>query len=128
VLSLHIQNGRKAGKDFVFRQFPIRIGRLPSSDLRLEEPGVLDEHLEILWNGSNLVVKTCHGALALVNSHPVTETALRSGDVITAGETRFLFHLSPVVQGNHLFVERVLWGGLAALCVTQVCLLFLLMR
>jgi len=94
--------------------------------LRLEEPGVCGEHLEIIFDPKGFALKARPGAATQVNDVPVSEVVLRNGDVISAGSARFRFGLSVAAQRDHRKVEWLLWIGLAVLCAAQVGLLCLL--
>jgi len=47
MVQLKILSGTRAGTTWAARRFPVRIGRSPSADLQLEEPGVWDHHLQL---------------------------------------------------------------------------------
>ena len=68
MIQLKILSGKMAGTETVARRFPFRIGRSQSADLRLEEDGVWDEHLELAFDAATGFVLTAHqDALAAVN-------------------------------------------------------------
>ena len=125
MLQLTILNGQQAGDELVARRFPVRIGRSAEAELRLEEDGVWDCHLEItLQPPEGLVLSVQPGALGLVNSQPVEHAVLRNGDVIEVGAAKLLFSLSPTRHRSLRFREVMTWIALALLCLGQVALIY----
>ena len=47
MVQFKIVSGKMAGTEQVARRFPFRIGRSAEADLRLEDDGVWDDHLEL---------------------------------------------------------------------------------
>jgi pSer/pThr/pTyr-binding forkhead associated (FHA) protein len=127
MLLLQIVNGKKAGVEFIARRLPVRVGRSPSTDLVLEEPGVWDDHFQIVFSPEGLILKTHPQALVMVNDQTVSEIRLRNGDLISIGPLKLRFGFAPVRQGNQKLVEWLTWIGLAALCFGQVALIYWLM-
>jgi predicted component of type VI protein secretion system len=72
------------------------IGRLPDSDLPLEDPSVSKRHAELRWsNGRCVVVDLDSMNGTLVNDFMVKgTTALQDGDTVEFGEIRFVYLLT----------------------------------
>ena len=118
---LRALSGTTAGTETVARRLPFCVGRGPDNQLRIESPGVWDEHFRLERTPENRVVlHTQPGAITTVNGHPVTRADLRLGDIIAAGAARFLFWLSPPHQAGLVLRETLTWVGLAVLVAFQV--------
>jgi len=125
VVQLDILTGKKAGTQWVARRFPSCIGRAAGSALVLEEAGVWDHHADLaLKNGEGVLLRAAKDASVLVNSHPVQEVLLRSGDLIEAGSVKMRFALSPTRQRGLRLREALTWLALTALCLGQVALIY----
>src|ERR1700742_1132994 len=97
MVQLRILSGKMAGDIQVVRHFPFCIGRSAGSDLRLDEPGVWDQHLTLTFQrreGFTLATATPQ-AFAAVNDQPQTSTRLHNGDVISFGSAKIQFWLAP---------------------------------
>ena len=129
MIQLQILSGKLAGTGSVARRFPFRIGRLASADLRLEEDGIWDQHLELnLITPAGFVLSAQSNALATVNGQRVEQTVLRNGDLIEIGSLKMRFWLSATRQIGLRFREWLTWGALVLLAVGQVCLVYWLLR
>lgn len=128
MLQLQILTGKKAGTEFASSRFPVQIGRSPTADLSLDEPGVWDQHFEILFTTGGLRLKTHPNAPVAINDQQITEAILRNGDLIGIGLLKLRFGLSPVRQYNSRVREWLTWIGLAALSLGQVALIYRLLR
>ncbi len=118
-----------AGTSRVARRFPVRIGRGDTCELRLEDPGVWDQHLTLgLTPGLGFCLQTEANALARVNGQPLSQTVLRNGDTIELGAVRIQFWLSAVRQRGLLLREAVSWGMIAAALLGQLGLLYWLLQ
>lgn len=128
MVRIRVLSGRTAGTTFVARRFPVRIGRSPESDLKLEEDGVWDRHLELhLKAGSGFELRALPDALARVNGNPALPTALRNGDIIELGAAKLQFWLGdPRLRGQRLR-EWATWIGIAAVCAGQLWLVYWLL-
>ena len=126
MLQLKILNGRQAGAELVARRFPFRIGRAPDADLRLEEDGVWDWHLQIeLRPDEGFVLSVLPGAVASVGNQPVQQEALlRNGDQIELGAARLQFGLTSTRHRSLALREVLTWMALALLCLGQVALIY----
>jgi pSer/pThr/pTyr-binding forkhead associated (FHA) protein len=129
MVQLSILSGKKAGTSWVNRRFPVRIGRAPAADLRFEEDGVWDEHLQIvLRNTEGFLLRTQGEALARVNGQPVRETLLRNGDIIEIGSLRLQFWLAQTRQRALGLRESLVWAAIAAVSAFQIALIYWLLR
>ncbi len=129
MVQLRILSGKKAGTTWVARRFPLRIGRAPSADLQLEEPGVWDQHLQLEFNqGEGFVLRTLSDALAAVNGQSTERAVLRNGDAIVIGSLKLQFWLSETRQTGLGFREALTWLGIAAISLGQIALVYWLLR
>ncbi|HZI12554.1 MAG TPA: FHA domain-containing protein [Myxococcus sp.] len=91
---LTISEGKEAGKEFVFDQDSVLIGRSTDCDVALFDPGVSRRHCRIFTEGEKYLVedqKSANGTL--VNGTPVEKKALSDGDKLTLGPVTFVFAL-----------------------------------
>jgi len=129
MLQLRILSGKTAGTEWVARRFPVRIGRAVNADLRLEEPGIWDEHVVLSFDRrSGLVLETAPNALAWINGEPVSNAVLRNGDLIELGSVRMQFLLAKTTQSGLRFREALTWAAIAAISLGQICLVYFLIR
>ncbi len=112
----------------VARRFPFSIGRSAEADLRLQDEGIFERHLELrLQPAEGLVLAVHPDAYAAVNGQTAQETALHSGDVISAGSVKFGLSLSAAPQYSLRFREALVWVGIAVVCAIQITLIYLLL-
>ena len=129
MIHLKILSGKMAGTTFVARHFPVRIGRAAAADLQLAEPGVWDEHLQIILAGkAGFLVETQAGALTTVNGQPVQQLALRNGDLIEMGSSKIQFWLGAAAQRGLKLREAFVWAIIAAVTLTQFALIYWLIQ
>lgn len=128
MVQLQILSGNRTGTKFLGTRFPIHVGRADDSDFPLCEPGVWPRHFQIAWQTEGLTLEAEPDALISVNDAAVKRTVLRNGDVITLGSLKIRFSLSAVRQSSMASREGLTWVGLAALCLAQVALVYLLPR
>ncbi len=129
MIHLKILSGKMAGTTFVARHFPVRIGRAADADLRLEEPGLWDEHLQISLAGkAGFHVETHADALTTLNGQPVQQGALRNGDLIEIGSLKIQFSLSEAPQRGLKIREAFVWATIAAVTLTQLALIYWLIQ
>ena len=128
MVRVNILSGQKAGTSWVARRFPVRIGRSPTSDLRLEENGIWEDHLVVNLDKNGFLLTVQPNALARVNGEPAIETYLRNGDTIDVGGVSLRFWLSAVRQKGLRFREALTWAGIAAVCVGQIVIVYRLLQ
>jgi pSer/pThr/pTyr-binding forkhead associated (FHA) protein len=118
-----------AGTSWMARRFPVRIGRGPECDLKLDDPGVWDQHLLLqLHRAAGFSLKTAPNALAQVNGQPISEISLRNGDCIELGAVRIQFWLAPVRPGSLGLRQALTWGMIAAAVLSQIAILYYLLQ
>ncbi|NOJ78841.1 FHA domain-containing protein [Myxococcus xanthus] len=89
---LTISEGREAGKEFVFDQDSVLIGRSTDCDVALFDPGVSRRHCRIFLDGDAYAVEDQGSANgSLVNGSPVKTQVLEDGDKLTLGPVTFIF-------------------------------------
>ena len=129
MVQLKVLSGKKAGTTWVARRFPVSIGRSADADLRLEEHGVWDEHLQLDFDPAEGIVMSAQpNALATVNGQPAQQAVLRNGDVIDVGSLRMRFWLSETRQAGLRFREGMTWAGIAAISLGQIGLIYWLLH
>jgi len=129
MIQLKIISGSTADAIQVVRRFPFRIGRAPENDLRLEAPGVWDNHLTLEFQKSEgIVLHTAPDAFVAINEQPLTSARLRNGDIISFGSAKIQFWLAaPRQRGLHLR-ELSIWLLLLAVTAFQFVLIYRLVR
>jgi pSer/pThr/pTyr-binding forkhead associated (FHA) protein len=128
MVHLQVLSGKKAGFQFASAQLPISVGRSTEADLVLDDPGVFPTHFEISRHDEVLVCQAHPNALISVNGKPVERATLRGGDIIGMGALNIAFSLSPPRQTSLRLREWLTWIGLAAVCLVQIALIYLLNR
>jgi len=123
MILLRVLTGGRAGTTAVARRFPFRVGRGAATDLRLEAPGIWDQHFEITPSSADGFTLSANPAsLTLVNGVRAASVALKNGDQIECGDLRLQFWLSPAQQRGLRARETATWLALAGLVVSQACL------
>ena len=111
------------------RRFPVRIGRAAAADLRLEEDGIWDEHLLLAYEaGQGITARTVRDALARLNGEPVAQSEVRNGDILELGSVKLEFWLNEARQRSLRLIEVLTWGGIAAVTIAQIALVYCLAR
>jgi pSer/pThr/pTyr-binding forkhead associated (FHA) protein len=129
MIQLKISSGQMAGVVHDVRHFPFHIGRSARSDLRLEQPGVWDDHLTLDFDPAQGFVLTAHGeAIATVNGWPIQSVLLRNGDTIELGALKLGFWLGETAQSRLRGQEALIWIALAAVTIAEVGLLLWLLK
>ncbi|HSP78007.1 MAG TPA: FHA domain-containing protein, partial [Myxococcaceae bacterium] len=89
---LTIAEGREAGKEFVFDQDSVLIGRVSECDVVLYDNGVSRRHCRIFAQGGGYAVEDLGSSNGtLVNGLKVTKQVLADGDRIALGPVLFTF-------------------------------------
>jgi pSer/pThr/pTyr-binding forkhead associated (FHA) protein len=129
MVQLKILSGTQAGSMTVARRFPFRVGRGAESDLRLEEPGVWDRHLEIAFEPRNGFLAVPRGeALITVNGKPSGAVRLRNGDQIEMGGAVVQFWLGETQQRGFRLREWMVWSTYALVTALELLLIFRLLE
>jgi hypothetical protein len=128
MVQFKIVSGKLAGTERIARHFPFHIGRSPASDLQLEEDGVWDQHLELVFDpAEGYVLNTRPNALASLNGEPFREVVLRNGDTIEIGALKIRFWLGQTRQYGLGLREGMVWCGLGLIFALQILLIYRLM-
>src|SRR4051812_6973684 len=118
-----------AGHQQVARRFPFTVGRAANVGLRLEDPGVWDDHFTInLGPDAQFELHSRPGATSYVNGTPLEASILRNGDLIKMGAVEIRFGLSPTRQRSFVARELFVWIGLAVISLGQVTLIYWLLQ
>ncbi len=129
MIQLQILSGRQAGTQWLARRFPVRIGRSTASDLRLEDHGVWDEHLELTLDlAQGLLLTPQPGALVTVNRQAVQTAQLRNGDSIEIGSVQMRFWLAETAQRGLHIREWFAWTLIAVISLGEVLLIYWLLK
>ncbi len=129
MVQLIVLSGKKAGTRWVARHFPVHIGRAPANDFQLDDPGVWDEHLELVFRPADgFVLTTQPKALATVNGQPAQNQLLRNGDCIELGSAKLQFWLGEAQQRGLRSREWLVWAAIAAICLGQAALAYWLQQ
>ena len=129
MIQLKILSGPTADTTQVVRRFPFRIGRASENDLRLEVPGVWDNHLTLEFQKSEgFMLRTAPDAFAAINEQPLTSARLRNGDIISFGSAKIQFWLAAPRQRGLQLRELCVWALLVAVTAFQFVLIYRLIR
>lgn len=89
---LRIAEGKEAGREFVFEQASVVIGRSTDCDVVLYDPGVSRRHARIFSEGDDFLVEDLGSANGTkVNGQLVKKQKLGDNDAITLGPVVFQF-------------------------------------
>ena len=128
MIQLQILTGTMAGVTWTARHFPVRVGRSPANDLRLEDPGIWDAHFALTCevpDGVKLAPQA--DALVTINHHTAGETRLRNGDSIEAGSVKMRFWISAPPQRKLGLRELSIWALIAGITLGQFVLIYRLL-
>ena len=123
-----ISSGKMAGDSQVIRHFPFCVGRAADANLRLEEPGVWDQHLRFDFDPVQGFLATALGeARATVNGWPIQSVILRNGDTLELGSVKLQFWLAAAAQSKLLVPKLFIWLTLLTVTAAEIALLFWLL-
>ncbi len=129
MVQLKVLSGKKAGAVLAARRFPVLIGRAANAHLQLEDNGVWEHHLRLdFQRDSGIVLTTEPNALATINGEPAQQGTLRNGDLIEVGSTKLQFWLAETRQSGLALREVLTWAGIIAVGLSQLGLLYWLLR
>lgn len=121
---LEILSGGNAGTEARIDRFPCLLGRSPAADLRIEEPGVWDRHLELSWDSQEGIIATIPApAIASLNQQRFERARLHPGDIIDCGSLKLRFRLSEAAVRKQWPREWLTWMGLLLLFLLQLFLM-----
>ena len=125
MVRLTILSGKMAGTEHSARHFPFRLGRAASSNLRLEEDGVWDQHAELALDAADgFVLSAPSEALLAVNSRPCRKAVLRNGDEMDLGALKLRFWIGPTRQRSLRWREWLTWSAFVLITVGQLFLIY----
>ena len=129
MVQLQVLSGGPRRAVYTVGEFPWRVGRGQTADLRLEEPGVWEEHLVLDFIPLEGYVITRQGeALAAVNGENFERRRLRNGDLIEMGAVKLRFWLAQTSQRGLRFRELAVWVLVALLVCFEVMVIETLTR
>lgn len=129
MVQLNILSGKMAGTHWVARHFPVQIGRAAACDLRLEESGVWDQHIQLnLIPAEGFVLKAQPNALVTVNGQPAQAARLRNGDSIVLGSVQIQFWLVNTRQRSLWMREWFVWLLVIAVTAAQIAFVYYLLK
>ncbi len=129
MVQLRILTGKSAGTVQVIQRFPCLIGRGAEADLRLEEPGVWERHIQLAFvPGAGISASVLPGALATLNGQALNQEVLHNGDLLQLGSAKLQFWLGQTRQRGLRLRESLTWIGLGLLCLGQIALIYRLLR
>jgi hypothetical protein len=128
MVQLSILSGKQAGSNWTAAHLPVRVGRSDRNDLRLQDEGVWDQHLQLeLDRVAGFTLRVQPQALVTLNGQPVQQARLANGDLIQIGSLKLRFSLSETQQKGLRFREWLTWAGIAAVCLGQIGLIYWLL-
>lgn len=129
MVQLKILTGRQAGLACAPEQLPCVIGRSASAEVRVDEDGVWDRHLEISLDfPEGFILKTLPNCLASINGQRFERAILRNGDIIEVGLLRIQFSLKETQQESLRTREVLTWLSFGILSLAQIGLIYWLSR
>jgi pSer/pThr/pTyr-binding forkhead associated (FHA) protein len=128
IVLFQVLAGKNSGSVHSMARFPALIGRSATAQLRLEEPGVWDRHLQLDFSPTEgFSLSVLPGSWALLNGRNLEEAILRNGDVVELGSVKLQFWLSGTRQRDLRLRETLTWVALGLLCAGQIALIYRLM-
>ena len=101
-------DGHGEARRVTIENFPFRIGRAESADLRVESVEVSREHAEIVErNGMWLVRDLGSTNGTQVNGKPIKETLLSDGDILKVAQSELTFIASPGSQFQRMVTQPI---------------------
>lgn len=83
-----------AGRRFTLTKARTTVGRDASADIQISDPGLSRKHFEIVWDGSRAGVRDLQSTNGTkVEGRTISETGIAADQVITAGQTSFVFRV-----------------------------------
>lgn len=103
---------------------PCRIGRSGKCGLRLQEPGIWEEHVELSQGADDSfqISRVGEGSLIL-NGESRDDGRLVNGDTIELGATKLRFWLTPVRPRSQVAGDWMFWALVSTVLIAMVGLL-----
>jgi pSer/pThr/pTyr-binding forkhead associated (FHA) protein len=125
MVQLKFLTGKQPGRVCSVKRFPCLVGRSAHADVRVEEGGVWEEHLEIMLSSSEgFVLRTLPNSLASINGQRFDRIRVRNGDTIEIGSLKMQFWLDATQQRSLRARELLTWAALGILSLGQVGLIY----
>ncbi len=125
MVQLLILSGKMAGENHFIRHFPFLIGRSRENHLCLDDAGIWERHLKLVFQKKEgFTLETAAEALATVNGQPQKSTRLRNGDIISIGSAKIQFWLAPARLRGLGLREILVWLLVAAVIASQLGLIY----
>jgi hypothetical protein len=125
MVQLKFLTGKQPGRVCSVQRFPCLIGRSANADVRVEEGGVWDEHLEITLSfAEGFILRTLPNSLASINGQRFDRVPVRNGDIIEMGSLKMQFWLEATRQRSLRARELLTWLALGILSLGQVGLIY----
>jgi len=124
MLLLRVTDARGVVTQHLAQSFPYRIGRSAQADLRIEAPGVWEDHATILPGDSfKFLIRSEGESLLLRHGEAIRSAPLGTGDELFLGSARMVVSLAPARQRSLGVTEAMVWVLLAALAVAELLIL-----
>lgn len=129
MVQFRILSGKNTGQSKSVRNFPSVIGRSKSANLRVEERGVWDRHIELMVNPSAAFsIRAFPEATVYVNGDEVSQADLKLGDLVEIGSCKMEFFLEQPRSKSLNVREALTWALLGTLFVLQAGLIYWLLN
>lgn len=117
------------GGEHVVPRLPCVVGRAAPADVRLELPGIWNEHFRIEQNeAAGFTLAVVPPAALSLNGRSHQAGRLRNGDIIGAGGVEIEFGFTHPQPKNLALRESLVWLLLAAITLGEVGWLYVLLR
>lgn len=101
-------DGNGEAKRVTIEQFPFRIGRAETADLRVESVEVSREHAEIVERNGMWLVRDLNSTNGTqVNGKVITEALLSDGDIVRVAQTELTFIASSASQFQRMVTQPI---------------------
>ena len=126
MLLLRVTDSRGTVTQHLVEKFPYRIGRSTQSHLRLEEPGIFEQHASIVpAEHGRFLIRSEGESLLLRGGEALREAQLVPGDELSLGSARIMVSLAPARQKRLALSEAIVWLLLAIVAAGQTAVLVL---
>ena len=128
MIRINILSGARVGEQCRIGNFPFFIGRSAEAQIRIDDSGVWEKHLEVGLDPSlSFLLRVFPEALVALNGHQVTEEKLRNGDLIVLGSACLQFWLDESEQRGLRLREALTWAAIAVVSAAQCGLIYWLL-
>ena len=106
LVKLIASNPMESCEEILMAEFPLRLGRSPDADVSIDDRWVSREHCEIDFVDDALLVRDLdskHGTF--VNGRSIRRSALRAGDMLTIGLSKFVVQCEYETAGRAALVS-----------------------